>query len=150
MALEISAQLTRFVIRLGAIDEKCREASGKLGDRRSRAERTLHASAKMTGLSDRFNCWAAVVVQLLEFALKNSSELCCARRAMQRRPVSLERGSDTHALAADCNPRRAFSSAERMLPSASRDLRKRIPKSESVPGLRTWYDAARDSIWKAR
>ena len=95
-------------------------------------------------------CWAAVVVQLFEFELKNSSELCCARRAILRRPICLDRGSDTHELAADWNPRRDFSSAERMLSSASRDFRKRSPKSESVSGLRTLYDAARVSIWKAR
>ena len=55
-ALDISEELARLVIRFGAIEEKCRDASGKFGDLRRRAETTRHASPTMTGLSDCFSC----------------------------------------------------------------------------------------------
>ena len=53
----MSAQFARLVSRFGAIEEKCRDASGKAGDRRRRAEMRRHASVMvtMTGLSAGFN-----------------------------------------------------------------------------------------------
>ena len=54
-ALDMSAQFARLVSRFGAIEEKCRDASGKAGDRRRRAEMRRHASVTVTGLSAGFN-----------------------------------------------------------------------------------------------